>query len=119
MDKSNASNPGSLIGRVKALFKLSMNSTIIRRLSIASPVLLGRWERPPLVLYHDEQAVLCAVELTLDAGVATKTQVLKILHRFSDAKAPPALPIDAPQALRLAQEPVANVERFNGLLAWL
>ena len=68
-----------------------------------------------LVLHHDEQAVLCAVELALDAGVATKTHVLNILHRLSDANAPPAPPIDAPQALRLAQEPVANVERYDGL----
>ena len=29
-----------------------------------------------LVLQHDEQAVLCAVELALEAGVATKTHVL-------------------------------------------
>jgi hypothetical protein len=68
-----------------------------------------------LVLHHDEQAVLCAVELALDAGVATKTHVLNILHRLSDANAPPAPPIDAPQALRLAQEPIANVERYDGL----
>jgi transposase len=68
-----------------------------------------------LVLHHDEQAVLCAVELALDAGVATKTHVLNILHRLTDANAPPAPPIDAPQALRLTQEPVANVERYDGL----
>ena len=37
------------------------------------------------VLQHDEQAVLCAVELALDAGVATKTHVLNILHRLIDA----------------------------------
>ena len=37
------------------------------------------------MLQHDEQAVLCAVELALDAGVATKTHVLNILHRLIDA----------------------------------
>ena len=68
-----------------------------------------------LVLHHDEQAVLCAVELALEAGVATKTHVLNILHRLTDGKAPPATPIDAPQALRLEQEPVANVERYDDL----
>ena len=68
-----------------------------------------------LVLHHDEQAVLCAVELALEAGVATKTHVLNILHRLTDGKAPPAAPIDAPQALRLEQEPVANVERYDDL----
>ena len=49
-----------------------------------------------LVLQHDEQAVLCAVELALEAGVATKTHVLNLLHRLTDGKAPPASPIDAP-----------------------
>ena len=68
-----------------------------------------------LVLHHDEQVVLCAVELALEAGVATKTHVLNILHRLTDGKAPPAAPIDAPQALRLEQEPVANVERYDDL----
>ena len=68
-----------------------------------------------LVMHHDEQAVLCAVELALEAGVATKTHVLNILHRLTDGKAPPAAPIDAPQALRLEQEPVANVERYDDL----
>jgi hypothetical protein len=62
-----------------------------------------------LVLHHDEQAVLCAVELALEAGVPTKTHVLNILHRLTDGKAPPASPVDAPQALRLAQEPLADV----------
>jgi hypothetical protein len=33
-----------------------------------------------LVLHHDEQAVLAAVELALEAGVATKTHVLNVLH---------------------------------------
>ncbi len=68
-----------------------------------------------LVLQHDEQAVLCAVELALEAGVATKTHILNILYRLTDGKAPPASPIDAPQALRLGQEPVANVGRYDDL----
>jgi hypothetical protein len=68
-----------------------------------------------LVLHHDEQAVLSAVELALEAGVATKTHVLNVLHRLIDGKAPPASPIDAPQALRLAQEPEANVVRYDML----
>src|ERR1700692_574869 len=42
-----------------------------------------------LVLHHDEQAVLCAVELAIEAGVATKTHVLNLLHRLTDGKAPP------------------------------
>ena len=50
-----------------------------------------------LVLQHDEQVVLCAVELALEAGVATKTHVLNVLHRLIDGKAPPASPIDAPR----------------------
>ncbi len=68
-----------------------------------------------LVLHHDEQAVLSAVELALEAGVATKTHILNVLHRLIDGKAPPASPIDAPQALRLTQEPKANVDRYDML----
>lgn len=68
-----------------------------------------------LVLQHDEQAVLCAVELALEAGVPTKTHVLNILHRLTDGKAPPVAPINAPQALRLTQEPLADVGRYDNL----
>jgi hypothetical protein len=68
-----------------------------------------------LVLHHDEQAVLCAVELALEAGVPTKTHVLNILHRLIDGKVLSPAPIDAPQALRLDQEPVADVERYDTL----
>lgn len=68
-----------------------------------------------LVLHHDEQAVLCAVELALEGGVPTKTHVLNILHRLVDGKVPSPAPIDAPQALRLDQEPVADVERYDTL----
>jgi transposase len=68
-----------------------------------------------LVLQHDEQAVLCAVEMALKSGVPTKTHVLNLLHRLVDGKSftPPS--IDAPQALALANEPKANVERYDTL----
>ena len=67
-----------------------------------------------LVLQHDEQAVLCAVEMALDDGVPTKTHILNLLHRLVDDKAP-APDIDAPQALSLRREPRANVERYDAL----
>ena len=67
-----------------------------------------------LVLQHDEQAVLCAVELALEGGVATKTHVLNILHRLTDGKNTAAA-IDAPQALVLNQEPRADIERYDAL----
>jgi transposase len=68
-----------------------------------------------LVLQHDEQAVLSAVELALEAGVPTKTHVLNLLHRLIDGK--PVVPptVDAPQALTLTHEPKANVERYDAL----
>jgi hypothetical protein len=68
-----------------------------------------------LVLHHDEQTVLTAVELALQAGVPTKTHVLNTLHRLIDAKTHVAPPIDPPQALALNNEPRANVERYDGL----
>jgi hypothetical protein len=68
-----------------------------------------------LVLQHDEQAVLCAVELALEAGVPTKTHILNILHRLIDGKADKVARIDAPQALSLQREPEHNVERYDAL----
>ena len=68
-----------------------------------------------LVLQHDEQAVLCAVEMALDAGIPTKTHILNLLHRLVDGKTGTVTPIDAPQALSLRLEPKANVARYDAL----
>jgi transposase len=68
-----------------------------------------------LVLHHDEQAVLCAVELALEAGAPTKTHILNILHRLIDGKQPNIPAIDAPPALVLRHEPKANVARYDAL----
>ena len=68
-----------------------------------------------LVLHHDEQAVLRAVELALEAGVPTKTHILNILHRLIDGKDATPPRIDAPQALILRREPKANVARYDTL----
>ena len=68
-----------------------------------------------LVLHHDEKAVLCAVEVALDAGVPTKTHILNLLHRLVDGKETAVALIDAPQALTLRQEPKANVARYDAL----
>ena len=70
-----------------------------------------------LVLHHDEQAVLRAVELALEAGVATKTHILNLLHRLIDGKDGNPPRIDAPQALALNREPKANVARYDSLRA--
>ncbi|PZX47531.1 hypothetical protein LX76_04506 [Cereibacter changlensis] len=68
-----------------------------------------------LVLQHDEQAVLTAVELALIEGVPTKTHVLNLLHRLVDGKVIGGPPLDTPQALILRREPKANVERYDAL----
>jgi hypothetical protein len=70
-----------------------------------------------LVLHHDEQAVLVAVELALADGVPTKTHVLNLLHRLVDGKTTGGPTIDTPQALMLRHEPRADVERYDGLRA--
>jgi transposase len=70
-----------------------------------------------LVLHHDEQDVLAAVEMALTEGVATKTHVLNLLHRLVDGKVTGGPDIDTPQALILRLEPKANVERYDGLRA--
>ena len=68
-----------------------------------------------LVLRHDENAGLLAVEMALTAGVPTKTHVLNLLHRLVDGKAITPPTIDAPQALMLTNEPKANIERYDAL----
>jgi hypothetical protein len=68
-----------------------------------------------LVLQHDEQAVLCAVEMALTDNVPTKTHVLNLLHRLVDDKPVTALTVDAPKALVLSKEPRADVERYDTL----
>lgn len=68
-----------------------------------------------LVLHHDEQAVLTAVELALAEGVPTKTHVLNLLHRLIDGKVIDGPPLDTPQALILRREPKANVDRYDAL----
>jgi hypothetical protein len=66
-----------------------------------------------LVLHHDEQAVLCAVELALESGVVSKEHVLNLLSRLLETDAP--APIDTPTGLTLLEEPQANVNRYDHL----
>lgn len=68
-----------------------------------------------LILHHDEDAVLCAVELALEAGVPTKTHVLNLLHRLIDKKQTGLPGIDPPEALALDMTPKANVHRYDDL----
>jgi transposase len=68
-----------------------------------------------LVLQHDEQAVLTAVELALEAGAPTKTHILNVLHRLIDGKPVDATPVKPPNALTLTTEPQANVDRYDAL----
>ncbi|HEV7251951.1 MAG TPA: IS21 family transposase, partial [Mesorhizobium sp.] len=41
--------------------------------------------------------------------------ILNLLHRLTDGTASQVPPIEAPQALVLAQEPEANVARYDSL----
>ena len=68
-----------------------------------------------LVLHHDEQSVLCAVEMALEAGVPTKTHVLNLLHRLMDGTPSDQPDVTPPAALTLRNEPEANVARYDGL----
>lgn len=66
-----------------------------------------------LVLHHDEEAVLTAVEMALNCGMPSKQHVLNLLGRLVDL--PPPAPVTTPQALSLKIEPVANVIRYDSL----
>ncbi len=66
----------------------------------------ARWmEILALVLHHDEQAVLAAVELARRPASPAKTHVLNVLHRLLDGKPAAPAPITAPQALRTVNSP--------------
>ena len=67
-----------------------------------------------LVLRHDEQAVLCAVELALESGTVSKPHILNLLSRLLATDAP--APIHTPAHLALQEEPQANVDRYDNLL---
>ncbi|MEN2675959.1 IS21 family transposase, partial [Herbaspirillum huttiense] len=66
-----------------------------------------------LVMFHDEKAVLSAVDTALKSGAPSKQVVLNILSRLLDGTPTPA--ITAPQALRLSKEPIADVGRYDSL----
>lgn len=68
-----------------------------------------------LVLHHDEDDVLCAVDLALDTGVPTKTHILNLLHRLIDGKRADLPEVDPPDALALETSPKANVDRYDDL----
>jgi hypothetical protein len=68
-----------------------------------------------LVLQHDEQAVLAAVELALEDGAPAKTHILNVLHRLIDGKPASTPPVATPQGLALSQEPRADVDRYDTL----
>jgi hypothetical protein len=57
-----------------------------------------------LVRQHDEQAVLAAVELALEAGAPTKTHILNLLHRLVDGKPTDAPPVKPPSGSNLTSE---------------
>ncbi len=68
-----------------------------------------------LGLHHHEYAVLCAIELALDAGVPNKTHVLNLLHRLIDRTQTDHPEVDPPDALALHTAPKANVDRDDDL----
>ena len=66
-----------------------------------------------LVLHYDETLVLAAIEESLALGVASKPNILNILRRMISPALPPLE--DTQQRLSLNEEPIANVERYDGL----
>jgi hypothetical protein len=66
-----------------------------------------------LVLHHDEQTVLCAVELALESDGVSKQHILNVLARLLEPALPP--PVETPSHLRLTDEPAADVNRYDKL----
>jgi hypothetical protein len=67
-----------------------------------------------LVLLHDEQMVLRAVEQALNTGSPSKNSVMNGLSRLIEGAPIPAIEVAKPLVLTL--EPQANVARYNRLL---
>jgi transposase len=67
-----------------------------------------------LVLLHEEQAVLTAVEMALETGAPSKNMVMNILSRLVDSA--PVPPVEVPNQLTLKREPIANLKRYDKLL---
>ncbi len=65
-----------------------------------------------LVLHHDEQAVLTAVELALEAGAPSKPHILNLLGQLLQSV---PTTVNAPEGLALSVEPEANVGRYDTL----
>ena len=59
--------------------------------------------------------MLCAVEMAVNDDAPTKTHVLNLLHRLVDGKSPEVGKVETPQALTLAKEPRADVDRYDDL----
>jgi hypothetical protein len=66
-----------------------------------------------LVLHHDETLVEQAVREAVDSDIVSKTHILNRLSRLLDT--PPPAAIEPPPALTLAEEPIANTERYDHL----
>lgn len=57
--------------------------------------------------------MLCAVELALESDGVSKQHILNVLARLLEPALPP--PVETPSHLRLSDEPVANVNRYDKL----
>ena len=66
-----------------------------------------------LVLQHEEQSVLTAVELALESGAPSKQHVLNVLKRLIEPA--PLAPVDTPTPLMLVVEPCANISLYDQL----
>ena len=64
-----------------------------------------------LVLFHDEDLVLQAVELALAIGRPSRQHVLNCLNRLKE----PLPPEPVPSSIRLQTEPLANTQHFDRL----
>lgn len=63
--------------------------------------------------HHDEDAVLCAAELPLEAAVPTKTHILNLLHRLMDGTHTNLPEVDQVDALALKTDSKTNMGRYD------
>ena len=106
--KPGALRNGAPFAELPAAFK-RLQSILLKRLGGDREMA----EVLALVLHHDEQTVLCAVELALESDGVSKQHIVNVLARLLEPALP--TPIDTPAHLQLRDEPAANVNRYDQL----
>jgi hypothetical protein len=106
--KPGALRNGAAFTELPSAFK-RLQSILLKRLGADREMA----EVLALVVHHDEQTVLCAVELALESDGVSKQHIVNVLARLLEPALP--APVEPPAHLQWLDEPAANVNRYDRL----